>query len=96
MVAAGLDEDGISRAIEEIERRHQGFYSDNGDAKVVTVIQAPHDGLGLPLQLSDEDLTRLSTVTEADIPAAERFWRKAVDGTGLEDLLDAAPSEGGD
>jgi HK97 family phage portal protein len=68
----------------------------NGDAKVTTVLQAPHEGIGLPLGLSDDDLARLSAVTEDDLSAVERFWRKAVDGTGLEDLLDAAPSEGND
>ena len=32
--------------------------------------------LGKPLELSDDDLERLSQVTPADIEAAKQFWRK--------------------
>jgi HK97 family phage portal protein len=39
--------------------------------------------------LGEGDLDRLARVSETDLAAAERFWREAVDGTGLEDLLDA-------
>ena len=49
--------------------------------------------LGPPLVLSDDDLDRLSRVTPDDLDSAERFWRQAVDGTGLEELLDAQPEE---
>lgn len=50
-----------------------------------------HDGveLGEPMDLSDEELDRLSKVSERDLDGAERFWREAVAGTGLEDLMSA-------
>jgi HK97 family phage portal protein len=52
--------------------------------------------LGPALTLDDGELDRGARVTSADLAAAERFWREAVDGTGLEDLLDAQPDEDAD
>lgn len=57
--------------------------------------KAVEDGLGPALVLTDGELDSLARTSDADIKAAERFWREAVDGTGLEDLLDASPDERG-
>lgn len=51
------------------------------------------EDLGPALILSEEDLDRLSKVSERDVPAAERFWREATEGSGFEDLIDAEPDE---
>jgi HK97 family phage portal protein len=57
--------------------------------------KAADDGLGPALAVTDGDLDGLARTSDADVKAAERFWREAVDGTGLEDLLDAGPDERG-
>lgn len=48
--------------------------------------------LGKPLALSDAALDALSTVSDADVAAAENLWRAANPGP-LGDLLDAETVE---
>lgn len=64
----------------------------NGHAKAAVLVDAT--GFGPALVLSEDDLDRLSKVGPADLDSAEEFWRRAVDGSGLEDLIDARPDEG--
>jgi HK97 family phage portal protein len=45
--------------------------------------------IGPALALDDGTLDREARLSDADLAAAERFWREAIDGSGLEDLLDA-------
>jgi hypothetical protein len=47
--------------------------------------------LGAPLPLSDEELAILAEVTDEDIEAAKKLWRKANPEIG--DLLDAVEGE---
>jgi hypothetical protein len=47
--------------------------------------------LGAPLPLSDEELAILAEVTDEDIEAAKKLWRKANPEIG--DLLDAEEVE---
>jgi hypothetical protein len=47
--------------------------------------------LGPAPVLTEGDLDSYARVGDDDLAAAERFWREAVDGTGLEGLLDAVP-----
>jgi HK97 family phage portal protein len=62
----------------------------NGHAKAAATVDAT--GFGPALVLSEDDIDRLSRVGPADLGPSEEFWRKAVDGSGLEDLIDAEPS----
>jgi tRNA A37 threonylcarbamoyladenosine synthetase subunit TsaC/SUA5/YrdC len=55
---------------------------------------AKRRAMGRPLALTDANLDALSTVGEADVPAAEALWRQANPGP-LGDLLDATPAEDG-
>jgi HK97 family phage portal protein len=57
----------------------------NGHAKAVATLE----DIGPPLVLSDDDLDRLAEVKESDLDAARDFWREAVNGSGLEELIDA-------
>jgi HK97 family phage portal protein len=52
--------------------------------------------LGPALMLSEDDLDRLSRVGPDDLDAATRWWKQAVDGTGLEELVNADPAEEGE
>jgi hypothetical protein len=46
--------------------------------------------------LANDDLDRLSRVGPDDLDAATRWWKQAVDGTGLEELVNADPAEEGE
>ncbi len=62
-------------------------------ARMRAFISARNKVAGPALLLSEDDLDRLSRVGSEDLSDAERFWRRAVDGTDLDDLLRATPSE---
>jgi hypothetical protein len=66
----------------------------NGHAKAA-IVDDP-TSLGPALVLANDDLDRLSRVGPDDLDAATRWWKQAVDGTGLEELVNADPAEEGE
>lgn len=48
--------------------------------------------MGAPLDLTDDHIAALATVSDADVPSAEALWKMANPGP-LGDLLDAQAAE---